>query len=244
MQTHSITHMDGRGVFHFKKNPASLTIEQIREFTQIREIKAYKGQPHMPGFFYMTRTGGLVAYESRLEMFALMQIDFNPSTIAVISQPFILHVTDGRDSFEHIPDFLTISTVKDITVVDVKPRAFVTKADNLRKFEGTEAACEVAGWNYSVQSEPDRLFIENLQWLAGYRRCPPTVNAYAEKLIEACEKRPLPLRELVSRVGPAALVRPVLFHLLWHRLLEIDMNAHLTNQSLVDLPKEAFRHGV
>ena len=85
-QIHSITYVDDRGVFHFKKDPASLTVEQIREFTQIRESKAYKGQPHMPGFFYMTRTSGLVTYESRLEMLVLMQLDYNPSTAAVISQ--------------------------------------------------------------------------------------------------------------------------------------------------------------
>ena len=186
MEVCSLTYMDSRGIFHLKKDLASLTTVQVREFSQIREIKAYKGQAHMPGFFYITRTKSLVAYESRLEMLILMQIDFNPSTVAVVSQPFILHAGGGKNSFEHIPDFLTISTAENIAVIDVKPKTWVTRAENLRKFKGTRAACEVAGWNYSVQTEPDRLFIENLRWLTGYRRRPPTTDTYAKKLIEAC----------------------------------------------------------
>lgn len=50
----------------------------------------------------------------------------------------------------------------------------------------------------------------------------------------------MPLEELVSAVGYPAVVRPVLFYLLFHRLLEIDMRAQLTNKSVVELPKEAF----
>ena len=244
MQGYSLTYLDRRNVLHLKRQFDSLTMTQVREFSQIREIKAYKGQKRMPGHFYMTKTDSLVAYESRLEMFVLRQLDFNPTTVSVVSQPFILHVADGENSFKHVPDFLAVSAVEEVTVIDVKPKKFADKTENKRKFGATAAACELAGWSYSVQSEPDRLFIENLRWLAGYRRDLPTVGTYAEQLIEACEKKSLPLQELVSKVGPSALVRPVLFHLLWHRLLEIDMRAQLNNKSLVDFPKEAFRSGV
>ena len=162
----------------------------------------------MLGHFYMTRTDSLVAYESRLGMFVLMQLDFNPTTVSVVSQPFILYAADGEDGFEHIPDFLTVSVTEEVTVTAVKPKLEDT-AKNARNFKATAAACELAGWDYAVQSEPDRLFIENLQWLAGYRRHLPTVGTYAEQLIEACEEKPLPLQELVPKVGPSALVRPV-----------------------------------
>ena len=236
--------MDRRNVLHLKRHFGSPTMTQVREFFKIRKIKVYKGQKHMPGHLYMTKTDSLIAYESRLEMFVLMQLDFNPATVFVVSQPSILHVADGEDGFEHFPDFLVVSAAEEVTVVDVKPKELTDTAKNARNFKATAAACELAGWNYAVQSEPDRLFIESLQWLAGYRRHLPTVDVYAEKLIEACEEKPLPLQELVSKVGPSALVRPVLFHLLWHRLLEVDMHAQLNNESPVDLPKEAFRNGV
>ena len=176
-------------------------------------------------------------------MFILMQLDFNPATVAVVSQPFILHTANSKNSFEHIPDFLVVSATEEIMVIDVKPKKFVATAENVRKFEATAAACELVGWDYAVQSEPNRSFLENLRWLAGYRRRFPTVDLYAEKLIKTCEKEPLPLQDLVSRVGPPILVRPILFHLLWHRLLEINMHAQLNNKTLVNLPKEAFHSG-
>ena len=138
MQTYSLTYVDRRGALHPKRHLDSLTMTQVRGFSQIREIRAYKGQKHMPGHFYMTRTDSLIAYESRLEMFVLMQLDFNPATVSVVSQPFILHVADGEDSFEHIPDFLVVSAAEEVTVVDVKPKELTDTAKNARKFKPQE----------------------------------------------------------------------------------------------------------
>lgn len=212
------------------------------EYKQIREIRAYKGQKHMPGFYYMRQPRKLVAYESRLEMDILLQLDFNPATISVVSQPFILHYSDGDGEFAHIPDFLVLTDMGEIVIIDVKPKKYVNTSENKRAFRATAEACESVGWTYSVQSEPHRLYIENLRWLAGFRRFRPIVKVYTEPLIEACQEKALPIVELVSEVGYPALVRPVLFYLLFHGALEINMYAQFTNESLIDLPKGAFNH--
>ena len=69
MQAYHLTYLDRTGLFHLKKDLATVEMWYVEEFSQVREMKAYKNQRHMPGYFYMYKTKQLVAYESRLEMF-------------------------------------------------------------------------------------------------------------------------------------------------------------------------------
>ncbi len=238
-----LTYQNSKGNINHKQKLSDIERDQVRNFRQIRKIEAYKGQKHMPGFYYMRAMRELVAYESRLEMVTLLQLDYNPSTSWVISQPFILHYIVGKTEYTHVPDYLSITETDDVTVIDVKPKKFVNDKENQRAFEATASACSSAGWTYSVQSEPHLLFLENLRWLAGFRRHSPIIDLYAETLIETCQAKALPLRELVSSVGHPAVVRPILFHLLFHRSLWINMYAQFTNGSIIDLPRGAFSHG-
>lgn len=205
------------------------------ELLPIREPIAYRGQRHLPGLFWMSKLGRSVYYESRLEMVILKQLDFDPGLRDVLPQPFTLHFSWKGKRFHHTPDYLAWRTdAPPPRLINVKPQQYVARERNQRAFSACEAACSQIGWTYSTQSEPPPVILANLNWLAGFRRPPPDFALYATALAERAVD-PTPIAVVLEGVGPPAIVRPVLFYLLWVRQLEFDINQRLSDASLVRL---------
>ncbi|HRN18349.1 MAG TPA: TnsA-like heteromeric transposase endonuclease subunit [Trueperaceae bacterium] len=136
-------------------------------YHSIRTIPAYKGQRHLPGFYWFSSINQLVPYESRLEMFTLMNFDFDGNVIDVLSQPLLFHFERDEEAYKHIPDFLVWRQGGSATVVDVKRQEQASKDRNRRAFQSTEIACQHFGWGFEVRTEPDDTHLANLKWLAG-----------------------------------------------------------------------------
>ena len=205
----------------------------------VRKIAARKGQGHLPGYYWFSSIDRLVPYESRLEMFTLLQLDFSGEVVGVLSQPLVLHFQQHGRTIRHVPDFLLSDRLGGMTLVDVKPSEQVDREVNRKLFRWTEDACSRLGWGYEVRSEPDETFLANLQWLAGYRRPPGQLDSFAGALVSTCSRGNQKLGGLVGSVGDLVLVRPVLFHLLWRRILSTDMTALLSDDSGVWLTARA-----
>lgn len=203
-----------------------------RELSLYREPGVHKTQKHIPGFFWMSQVDEMVWYESRLEMFILKQLDFSQSIEAILPQPFCLHFRDEGRRRRHIPDFLVWLSGGRRLLVNVKPRRHVAKPNNQRSFKACALLSESLGWSYTTLSEPDPIFLANLNWLAGYRRTPSKFVEYSIPLIEKAMQRQS-IEDLLMDVGPPALVRPILFFLMWKRQLEFDTRSLLSNKSEV-----------
>ena len=202
------------------------------ELLPVRAPAAYKGQSHLPGLFWMSTLDRLVSYESRLEMMVLKQVDFDPSVSAVLPQPLILHfLADGKE-YHHIPDYLVWRVGSAPELINVKPHKYVQKERNQRAFAACRVACSQVGWEYSTQTEPSPVVLANLNWLAGFRRPPPDLPRYGPVLIDSAA-HPIRIGEILRDVGVPALVRPVLFHLLWTRQLGFDLGEVLSESSVV-----------
>lgn len=204
------------------------------ELQPVREPRAYKGQRNVPGYFWMSKLNRLVWYESRLEMVILKQIDFDPLLIDVLPQPFVLHYRDAKGSASHTPDYLAWYRDGSRRVFNVKPAKFVHKPNNQRAFAACAEACRAINWQYSTQAEPPPQYFANLSWLAGYRRRPPHFETYASAIIEGIGAGTT-IGSLLPDLGPPALVRPVLFYLMWVRQIDIDMHSVLSDESSVRL---------
>lgn len=202
------------------------------ELAPVRKPPAYKGARHLPGLFWMSQLDKLVCYESRLEMVILKRLDFVTGLEDVLPQPCVLHFSYGDKQHSHIPDFLAWYRDRPPLLVNVKPRQYVDQERNRCAFAACESACEQWGWKYVTESEPDPTFLANLNWLAGYRRPPPDLPRYAPLLMDRLAK-PITIKELLADVGPPALVRPVLFYLLWTHSLSFDPYELLTDESIV-----------
>lgn len=165
-----------------------------------------------------------MGYESWLERDHLMLFDFDPLVTAVASQPFQLSWSgpDGK-RVRHTPDFFVRRADGTALVVDVRPDEQIGPRDAM-KFAATAEACEFVGWDFARVGAPDSVLMENVRWLAGYRHprvhCPQVAARLVEVFGEGAS-----LLAGARRVGDQVAVLPVLFHLLWQRVLAVDLCA-------------------
>jgi hypothetical protein len=242
MEILGVTYNTAKGKTFLRHKPQVFAAyASVNDIQAVRLPVSYKNQRHLPGYFWMSRTGSLVAYESRLEMAVLLQLDFNPTVTRVVSQPFVLHYESQGVIYRHTPDFLVYYNNGAVEIIDVKPRRFVRVERNVRAFKACAQAVTQMGWAYGVRSEINPVLLRNLQWLSGFRRAPASLQEYGP-LIVSVTKKPVSIAAVIQQVdGNPLLVRPVLFYLLWTSILKIDLAARMTDCALVYAARKA-RH--
>lgn len=216
-------------------------------YPPIRKPRSRPTQGHLSGRYWFASSGTLVPCESGLEMTALMRLDFDREVAAASGQPFRLEYPHenppGRKPVRrvHVPDIFVRYRDGESAVVNVKRKRAAGKRDHLRAAKAMREACSVAGWRYFEMYEPEEPFFSNLSFLAAYRRPPldPRYHEYAGALIDLCAESARPIGALLAdaaTLGPPAMVKPVLFHLLWRRVLETPLEAEpLSRYAFVSL---------
>ena len=151
-----------------------------------------------------------------------MLLDFDPAVTAVSSQPFWLHWKDGRRSRRHAPDFFARLAGGTGVVIDVRADDRIEPAD-AEAFEVTARACAAAGWEFRRVGVIDPVLAANVRWLSRYRhpRCAgrPEVADALRRAFAA----PACLPAGAAGAGDSLAVLPVLFHLMWRRVLAADL---------------------
>ncbi|MEX2374244.1 MAG: hypothetical protein WD942_01495 [Dehalococcoidia bacterium] len=102
----SVTVIDRQG---WSREHVPLSEAGLLEFDMlgsVRKIASRKGQGNLPGYYWFSSVDRLVPYESRLEMFTLLQLDFSGEVVGVLSQPLVLHFEQRGKTIWHVPDFL------------------------------------------------------------------------------------------------------------------------------------------
>jgi hypothetical protein len=202
----------------------------------VREFRWYRGSKHYSGWYWSSTTGRLVAYESRLELARIMLADFAPDVSAIVAQPFRLIGADGRRIRRHVPDILLVDDDGAVTVVDVKAPYKRDDPDIRALMRWTERTVGMRGWDFEEWHGGPPQLLANVRFLAGYRRD----RLIAEDLIPAVRRAVSAGSAIVDierSVGesPAALVRPVVLHLLWAGELVADMTRPLDGLTFVKL---------
>lgn len=204
----------------------------------VRTPRSHKKQPSLPGLYWFATTGEHVFYESRLEMRALRMLDFEPDVAAVAAQPFCIAFNSKKKPNFHTPDYFVRCSSGPDRVLDIKPAHRASRPGVKRVFDLTREVCAEVGWRYEVVTGFDSTLEANVRWLAGFRRQPAFFDEIAEVVLASVAKAPQPgattvggvLRHLEDDITEA-LVRPVLFHLLWLRELATDLDKPLSNSS-------------
>jgi hypothetical protein len=227
----SVSYRDVSGSL-FVKQP----VEQLRQLlpnqlVNIRRSWAKFGQHNTPGYFWFSTLNQHVYYESYDEKCQLLCLDFEGRTTAILDQPFMLH----WEKRAHIPDFFGVNSGNKIFVIDVKRQRFLSDPDVIESFNTTRTVLREFGWDYSIRSELEPQYLENLNWLAGYRKPPPHLACCVEPTIDKLINGELELDVLMHGLGNELLVRPVIFHLLWSRILTTDLMVSFQNRMLVRL---------
>ncbi|MGP3964622.1 TnsA-like heteromeric transposase endonuclease subunit [Nonomuraea sp. 3N208] len=134
-----------------------------------RVFRWHRGQRHYSGSYWSATESSHVIYESRLELARLLFADFDPSVSRIVAQPFLMTAHVDGAGRRHIPDFL-LMTESGPLVVDGKPTRQLAQPEVAFSFAWAKTVIESRGWGYEVWTEPNMQRLENIRFLAGYRR--------------------------------------------------------------------------
>jgi hypothetical protein len=206
---------------------STATLDLLRSAAPWRTFRWYKGQKHYSGTYWSTTTQSHVSYESRLELTRLLFADFDSSVHGIVAQPFLLKAVVEGKVRRHIPDYFLI-TEQCPVVVDVKPHQQLAKPVVAFTFAWTRRAVESRGWRYEVWSEPLEAELENIRFLAGFRR----EWLFAPDLLDELRRADVDgvtMGEAAERLPgrPEPCVRAAIHHLLWRHDLHMDLTEPL-----------------
>lgn len=228
------------GIRYATEMVTSVALDQVRlscfsDSVPWRRWRSHRGQAHLSGSYWAATTGGHVIYESRLELSRLLVADFDPLIIGMWAQPCRLVATvEGRQR-HHVPDFLFASSAGDVTVVNVKPASRLADTQVAEALAWPDALFTAHGWRYEVWSGCDAVLLENIRFLAGYRR----PGIIAEPVLQQAwqqvrDGEPLGVAERrLAGDAPGWTVRPALLALLWRHRLATELSRPLSYASVL-----------
>ena len=200
-----------------------------------REARTRRGQSHYSGLYASATTGGFVAYESRLELARVLLADFDRQVRWIYAQPFRLVArVDGRVR-SHVPDLLLVTEAVTGWLVNVKPAVRLADPKVAEALAWPGVLAQRHGWAYEVWSGANTTVLENVRFLAGYRR-PRIVPAGEVERVWAGVRDGEQLAEAELRLAgdrPRHEVRPALLALLWSGRLITDMSRPLSGVSVL-----------
>ena len=174
-----------------------------------------------------------VIYESRLELSRLLMADFDRSVRFIVAQPFLIRSKVQGVVRSHIPDYLLLTDANPV-LVDVKPREQVSDTKVAETFDWVRYVFESLGWQFEIASEQPPVLLDNVRFLAGYRRA-QSVNEPALRALRATQFDNVTFGDAVRNVnGAEPLVRAALFHMLWTQEVSTDLSKILSSQSILN----------
>jgi hypothetical protein len=198
-----------------------------------RTFRWYHGQRHYSGFYWSCTEQDLVIYESRLELARLLLADFDRSVRRIVAQPFLLEAEIEGRLRRHVPDYLLLLDGGPV-VVDVKPAVRLSKPEVVFTFDWTRAVVESRGWRYEVATEPAAAELENVRFLAGYRR-DAVFNSVLVEELRSLDLTGWSLAEAFACLPdrPAPIVRAAVLHLLWKQHWTVDLTETLCGATVL-----------
>jgi len=213
-----------------------LPVDDVLAGLPVREFRSYQGRRHYSGWYWSATTGGHVVYESRLELARILLADHDSSVVAIAAQPFLLEAFDGERMRRHVPDVLLGHANGAVTVVDVKAGSRLDDPAVVAQFAWTHRLCDRQGFRFEVWSGTDPVLLENIRFLAGYRRPTLIAQEFAPLVLDAAVASPCTVADVERRlaeVAPPVVVRPVVLHLLWQAQLVADLTHRLAGDTIL-----------
>lgn len=213
----------------------ALRVEQFQGCVPWRRFRSRHGQTHLSGSYWSATTGAHVVHESQLELARLLLADFDPDVVGIYAQPFRLVATvDGRVR-THVPDFLLLSRSGLVRVCNVKPAHRLAQPKVAQALEWPAKVFAAHGWMSEVWTGADRVLLDNVRFLAAYRRSGvPAEEAImrAWQVVRDGDRLDQAERRL-SGDAPGFTARPALLALLWRGRLRTDLTRPLSGASVL-----------
>ena len=188
--------------------------------------------------------GRMVNSEGSIEYAFYSLVRHDPNVKSVLEQPIQIHYKDSNGKKRHYtPDALIqYHDSKKSLMVEIKSTFELEQHAEkyAERFEAARVYAEGQGWEFQVLTEVQiRGFrLENLEFLGPYKQRSVSMelrNAVLEKLIDwddaqACTVQGLLEQLSISNAERIRLI-PVVWHLVAHGLIELDLDAEITMSS-------------
>jgi hypothetical protein len=198
----------------------------------VRRFSWRTGQRHRPGLQFMVSTGRHHGFESLAEQRLLLALDFAGAVCGVLAQPFRLRFTVASTVREHVPDLLAVSA-GGVWLFDVRPAGRV-KPEDLDGFRAAARVADDAGWRYAVVTGWRSQVMSTVEDLSAQRRpLQDPLGLQGQLLDAAAAAGSVPFGRLVASTSVPAIARAHALHLLWHRRLDVDLGAPLSDATAV-----------
>lgn len=200
-----------------------------------RPFRWHHGQRHYSGTYWCATTASHVVYESRLELARLILADFDPLTVEIAAQPFLIEAEAADQVRRHVPDFLLLDGEGLATVVNVKPAERLANPKVAESLAWASELFEARGWRAETWSGVDEVTMANLRFLAGYRRR-VVINPEALAMVGEAVLPGDTIAEVEHRLDTrldAADLRPALLHLVWTGTLVTDLTVALGPETVL-----------
>ena len=166
-----------------------------------------------------------------------MTLDRDPSIVGLSSQPMWIRWPEGFKPRSHAPDYFARHGNGDGEIIDVRPRRLIDD-ETAVVFNATRRLCCEAGFLYRVVCDLEGDLDRNLKFLSRFR-----YENWAPVADELCtlggDIGPVMVRDLAQVLsrGGSHISRGLgcVYWLIWHNVVEVDLNQPFTLQSQVTL---------
>lgn len=215
-----------------------LNTVDLSRIVPVRGFTWRTDQEHRPGLAYMTTTDRHHGFESYEEECLLVVADFAADLIEALCQPFRLRFYADGNKVEHTPDYLLL-TRQGPVVVDVRPAGRIRPKDHL-KFAATAEVALSAGWRFMVVTGWRTHVSGAVNAMSAERRPLDEVLGIQGQLRHAAAQGCVPYGELIESCSIPAVARAHALHLLWRRVLGVDLSGPYGDDRLIRLAPQKF----
>lgn len=195
------------------------------------------GSKKVIGKFPSLLMGIIVRWESKLERDFIYLLEFDPDVLSYREQPIrIIYFLDGK-RHRYTPDFLVVRVNKK-QIIEVKPISKVFKGNNRRRFRAISRICSAMGYEFKIATEREirvQPSLNNIKLFWKYARTSisPQHQIYCKEVFG--NNREIYLGELIRAFESKGIGRQVVFSMLYHKILTVDLTQPVSACSIIQL---------
>jgi len=210
------------------------TQDEHISFNQRKIKKSYRS---VTGHFPSVKNNKSIGFESLLESFLFLTLEFDDSVELYIEQPQIEIVLNGKKKIYSADCYVRRfqGSSKRNTIIEVKYlRELEEKKEYFeQKFEAARQACDALDIDFIVFSEEtySATYIDNLDFLYRYKTN-PTVFKYDKEILEKLENNKKSAYDLAKSISNNLLEYQIVSNAIWNLVAKNILKSDLENEKL------------
>ncbi|MFA6685563.1 MAG: TnsA endonuclease N-terminal domain-containing protein [Arcobacteraceae bacterium] len=210
------------------------TQDEHISFNQRKIKKSYRS---VTGHFPSVKNNKSIGFESLLESFLFLALEFDDSVESYMEQPQIQIVLNGKKKMYSADCYVkrfkdsnkrnTIIEVKYVREIEEKKEYFE------QKFEAARKACEALNIDFVVVTEEkySAIYIDNLDFLYRYKTN-PTIFKYDKEILEKLENNKKTAYDLAKSISNNLLEYQIVSNAIWNLVAKNVLKSDLHNEKL------------